>query len=92
MTSDTHREVADGTPFDFAFDVWWLRVVNMSCCVLLLLLLFVSTFDQSFRASSSATDSRLRFDGFEASVVEVEKDDLHKFFEFLTSNVYGQEE
>lgn len=46
-----------------------------------------SCFNKAFRAAVTEVKARFRHDGFEASVIEVQRDDLKKFQEHLYMNV-----
>lgn len=46
-----------------------------------------NSFGRAFRTAADRTKSRIKHDGFETSVMEVQKDDLSKFMEYLHSGM-----
>lgn len=44
-------------------------------------------FGSSFTKAAEKTNARVRHDGFETSIMEVEKDDIYKFMEYLHSGL-----
>lgn len=46
-----------------------------------------NSFNKAFKAAAQDVDARFRHDGFEGSVIEIQRDDFKKFQEYLYCNV-----
>ena len=46
-----------------------------------------NTFGAAFREAADKTNSRIRHDAFETSVMEIQRDDLQRFLELLHSGL-----